>query len=303
MTREDRILIVDDDTAFLDMYTDILREEGHVTETASDRAAALAKLDRGGWSTVLLDQKLQGPHGPDSGLDLIEEALQRCPGAQIIVITGYATADSVTRAYQAGAYDFLEKTEVLPALLRLKLRGAQSLHRAQQPPPARPALEELWRDTQTASNPQRKGKLLEDLTAALFRGVPELGSVVHVNRKSDIEEIDLIIRNECVTAPWNRESTYFLVECKNWSRPTDRPELDVLTAKLRRRSGRCSVGFLVSPGGFTQALRDCARRDAHQEPYVILLARPEIEELIAATDRMAVLSRLHMAATMGDASK
>ena len=303
MNHEDRILIVDDDAAFLDMYTDILRDEGYMAETARDRASALAELDRGGWSTVLLDQKLQGPHGPDSGLDLIEEALQRCPGVQVIVITGYATADSVTRAYAAGAYDFIEKTEVLPALLRLKLRGAQSLHRAQQAPPAQSQLEDLWRDVQAATNPQRKGKLLEDLTTALFRGIPGLGSVVHVNRKSDIEEIDLIIRNECVTAPWNRESTYFLVECKNWSRPTDRPELDVLMAKMRRRRGRCSVGFLVSPGGFTQALRDCARRDAHEEPYVILLARLEIEALIVATDRMAVLSRLHMTATMSDASK
>ena len=70
-----------------------------------------------------------------------------------------------------------------------------------------------------------------------------------------------------------------------------------------RRRGRCGIGFLVAPNGFTKALRDCARRDAHQEPYVILLERAEIEEFIAATDRMAVLSRLHVAATLGDASK
>jgi len=50
-------------------------------------------------------------------------------------------------------------------------------------------------------------------------------------------------------------------------------------------------------------LRDCALREAHQEPYVILLGRAAIEEFIAAGDRMAVLSRLHVAATMGDASK
>ena len=31
---------------------------------------------------------------------------------------------------------------------------------------------------------------------------------------------------------------------------------------------------------------------------MILLGRPEIEEFIAATDRMAVLARLHVAATM-----
>lgn len=303
MTSEGRILVVDDDTSFLDMYTEILREEGYIAETARDHASALAKLDAGGWSTVLLDQKLQGPGGPDGGLDLIEEALQRCPGAQVIVITGYATSESVTRAFTAGAYDLIEKTEVLAALLRLKLRGAQSLHRAQQRPLRRPELEELWQAAQTATDPQRKGKLLEDLVASIFRGIPELGPVVSVNRRNDIEEIDIIVRNECAAAPWNRESTYFLVECKNWSRPTDRAEYDIFVRKLQRRRGRCGVGFLVAPGGFTQALKDLARRDAHQEPYVILLARAELEQLIAAPDRMAVLARLHVAATMGDASK
>lgn len=303
MTSEGRILIVDDDPAFLDMYTEILREEGYIAETAHDRETALARLDQGDWSSVLLDQKLQGPSGRDTGLDLIEEALVRCPGAQVIVITGYATTESVERAFAAGAVDFLEKTAVLPALLRLKLHSAQALHRARQARSHRPGqeLERLWSEAQTADKPQRKGKLLEDLVVAMFRAVPELGTVVSVNRKNDIEEIDVVVRNESTMAPWNKEGAYFLVECKNWSRPTDRAELDVFTAKLRRRKGRCGVGFLVAPGGFTQALRDCARRDAHQEPYVILLGRAEIEAFIAADDRMAVLSRLHVTATMGDA--
>lgn len=251
---------------------------------------------------MLLDQRLQGPEGPDSGLDLIEEALQRCPGAQVIVVTGYATTESVERAFAAGAYDLLEKTTALPALLRLKLRSAQASYRAQQTRPER-ALQRLWQASQAATNPQRKGKLLEDLVAEMFRSVPELGSVASVNRRNDIEEIDIIVRNECGTAPWNREGSYFLVECKNWSAPTDRKELDVFRQKLERRRGRATVGFLVAPGGFTRALQDCALRDAHREPYVLLLGRAEIEEFVVGHDRMAVLSRLHMAATMGDASK
>lgn len=301
MTSEGRILIIDDDPTFIEIYEDVAHDAGYITDSARDRITALGKLDEGGWSTVILDQKLQGAHGGDDGLDLIEEALQRCPGLLIIVITGYATPESVERAFQAGAFDFLEKTPALPALVRLKLRSAQALHRAQLQQPVRTdQLQRLWREAQTADNPQRKGKLLEDLVVAMFRSVPELGSVASVNRRSDIEEIDVVVRNDCATAPWNKEGAYFLVECKNWSRPTDRAELDVFTAKLRRRKGRCGVGFLVAPGGFTQALRDCARRDAHQEPYVILLGRAEIEEFIAATDRMAVLARLHVTATMGD---
>jgi len=302
MTSEGRILIVDDNPSFLDMYTEILREEGYIAEIASDRATALARLDEGGFFAVLLDQKLEGPSRPDSGLDLIEEALQRCPGAQVIVITGYATTESVERAFEAGASDLLEKTTALSALLRLKLRSAQAHYRAQQTRPER-ALARLWQETQAAGDPQRKGKLLEDLVAAMFRSIPEFGSVVSVNRKNDIEEIDVIVRNDCATAPWNKEGAYFLIECKHWSRPVDRKELDVFKRKLERRRGRSTVGFLIAPGGFTQALRDCALREAHQEPYVILLGRAAIEEFIAASDRMAVLSRLHVAATMGDASK
>ena len=64
MASRGRILIVDDDQAFLDAYDDLLSGTGYQVETARTQAEALRRLDAPGWSVVLVDQKLQGPGGP-----------------------------------------------------------------------------------------------------------------------------------------------------------------------------------------------------------------------------------------------
>jgi len=102
-----RILIVDDDVAFLKAYRLLLGQERDDIETATDQDAALGHLDRGGWDVVLLDQKLRGAGGPDTGIDLVQEVLCRAPGARPIIVTAYASPDVVLRAFEAGAYDYL----------------------------------------------------------------------------------------------------------------------------------------------------------------------------------------------------
>ena len=43
-----------------------------------------------------------------------------------------------------------------------------------------------------------------------------------------------------------------LVECKNWSKKTDRKEFDAFCRKLTGRRGECRYGFFVSLNGFTK---------------------------------------------------
>src|SRR5689334_15626969 len=124
MSGDGRILIVDDDPAFLETYEEILAAEGYAVETATTHGEALRRLDEPGWTVVLVDQKLQGPGGPDSGLGLIDETRRRAPGAKVLLVTAYASREAVERAFREGAYDYLEKTAVFEALLRVKVRNA-----------------------------------------------------------------------------------------------------------------------------------------------------------------------------------
>ena len=122
-----RVLAIDDEQAFLEMYQDLLSAEGYQVETAQSYAGALQQLDRGGWSVVLVDLQLRGCGGPDLGLELIAEARHRAPDAEVILVSALASVTAIERALSAGACDYLEKDLNFESTLRAKVRKA--MHR------------------------------------------------------------------------------------------------------------------------------------------------------------------------------
>jgi CheY-like chemotaxis protein len=249
-----RILIVDDDQMFLDTYRDLLSRDGYTVETATTREAALARLDENDWDVVLLDQKLLGRSGPDQGVELVEEVRTRAPGAKPIIVTAYATEQSVQRAFDLGVYDFLEKSGAFEHLLRAKVRNAIETVRERnlgnlRGNEAEQRIAATWSALAQEQDANRKGLLLEDLLVLLFRSIEGFQGV-STRRKSEDEEIELVIRNESPDSFWARESPYILVECKNWSRPVDPAACDRFQGKLERRFGRARLGFFVAAAGF-----------------------------------------------------
>ncbi len=86
-----RILLVDDEPTFLETYRTILATEGCDVDAVTDGPAALTKLKQPGWDLVLLDRKLQGRYGPDTGLELIESIRLLAPVVQVILVTAWLT--------------------------------------------------------------------------------------------------------------------------------------------------------------------------------------------------------------------
>jgi DNA-binding NtrC family response regulator len=43
------------------------------------------------------------------GMAFLELVTDKCPGSQVIVITGYATIETAREAFVKGAYDFIAK--------------------------------------------------------------------------------------------------------------------------------------------------------------------------------------------------
>lgn len=298
MTLSPKILIVDDDPSFVQIYLGILSGEGYSAESAATREEALAKLDAGDWTAVLLDQRLRGADGPDSGLDLLEEVSRRSPGAKSIVVTGYADSRAVERAFELGAYDYLEKNAVLDALLRIKLRSAWESVRARDAAAlARSELDRQLRETWAAclreTDRNRKGALLEEVLDTLFRTMP--GFVVFSrNRRNDIEEIDLVVRIESSDPFWRDEGQYLLVECKHWSAPVPRREFDSLRGKMNRKHRRCRLGVFVALGGFTEPFRAMATLVSSESHDLVLpVDRARLERWIGASDRVQFLKDLH----------
>jgi CheY-like chemotaxis protein len=296
-----KILIIDDDRQFLEAYEDVLGHEGFQVETVTTGEAALRRLDEEpDFDVVLLDMRLRGGKGPNDGLDLISGIQIRAPFAKILVVTGFADAPKPVRdAFQAGVYDFLAKQgPQFQALLLAKVRNALELVRERRLGSLADAEREqailtLHGAARAETNPQRKGVLLEQLMILLFRSIPGFSRIT-TRLRNDVEEIDLVIRNESRDAFWASEgSAYILVECKNWTSPVGALEFNHFRSKLEERFGRCRLGFFVAPGGFASTFDLKHSRRSTQDIVIVPLGPEALSRLIASADRNEELKRLH----------
>jgi len=102
-----RAVVVDDDTAVLNIMQLLLEMEGctsEVFETAADIRDYIATKP-GETDVAFVDLNLDG----ESGLDLIREMLSTDASLVTIVITGEATLDNAVKSLRYGAYDFIQK--------------------------------------------------------------------------------------------------------------------------------------------------------------------------------------------------
>jgi CheY-like chemotaxis protein len=297
MSYTGRILAVDDDARVLAIYRKVLEPLGWDLHTVDTYVDAVTRLAEGDWGVVLVDLKLRGAGGPDEGLGLLPEIDRHCPGAKAIVVTGYASPESIEQAFKAGVYDYVEKTQTFATLLRVKVENAMELQRQRWLAYAgedadRTQARALWAKVRSETNSHRKGRLLEDLLELLLKSVP--GFVVASRKRGLDEEFDLVARIDGTSDSfWQRDGQYLLVECKNWSRPCDPKELHHLLAKLRLRFGRARLGFFVAPAGFTPGVRTTLAAMRLESHLVVPIDRDDLERLVEAEDRSEVLKALH----------
>jgi CheY-like chemotaxis protein len=101
-----RVLLVDDEEAFLKGTARILGFRGFDVSTAlNGHAAVEAVQERAGFDVVVLDIKMPGM----DGIETLSEIKRLAPETQVIMLTGHATLSSGTQALRKGAYDFLMK--------------------------------------------------------------------------------------------------------------------------------------------------------------------------------------------------
>src|SRR3954465_2992039 len=104
MTKSD-LLLVDDDRHVLDSMAEWLRSQGYQLETAAGYIDALERLRKNTFDLVLADVRLRD----GDGFDLLEQCRRNWPAAQVILMTGYGSADGAIEAIRAGAFDYITK--------------------------------------------------------------------------------------------------------------------------------------------------------------------------------------------------
>jgi len=125
--RAPRVLVVDDDATMRLLVAEALEPDGIEVEEAADGLEALSRFRAQAFDLVLLDVRMPGTDG-----FAVCESLRKEPaGADvpIVMLTGLDDVESIRRAYEAGATDFI--TKPIPWLLlshrvRYLLRGSRS---------------------------------------------------------------------------------------------------------------------------------------------------------------------------------
>jgi DNA-binding NtrC family response regulator len=121
-----RILIVDDEANARAALSEILRDEGYVTETAADGFKALGKVDEFGPDVILTDLKMPGL----DGIAFMEKARAAVPGAVFVVMTAFGTISSAVEAVKKGADNYLTKPldyDALSAVVERAMEKARLL--------------------------------------------------------------------------------------------------------------------------------------------------------------------------------
>ena len=118
MMSNPKVLIVDDDPAWLEELVPLLNNANYDVETAHSFDLARDKLLTTGYAVIIIDLELGGSEVPQafeglgllSGLQFLEEVAQR--QSKAIVLSAYGTTENIRQAFKRGAYDFIDKQKI-----------------------------------------------------------------------------------------------------------------------------------------------------------------------------------------------
>jgi len=100
------VLLVDDDTRFVETMAERLALRKFRAVVANSGAEALAQLEKNPeLDVVVLDIRMPGM----DGIETLHEIKKNHPLLGVIILTGYASVKTSVEAMKAGAFEYLEK--------------------------------------------------------------------------------------------------------------------------------------------------------------------------------------------------
>ena len=100
-----RILIIEDDRAFLDLLEETLTRRGHRVDCVTSAAGADRRMLSSDYDLVLTDINIPG----ESGTEFCARLKQTLPDLPVLVMTAFGSLETAIAALRAGAYDFITK--------------------------------------------------------------------------------------------------------------------------------------------------------------------------------------------------
>lgn len=111
-----RVLVVDDETDFLETIVNRLRKRKIDATGVTSGEAAIEIMRREPFDAVVLDVKMPG--GMD-GIEAFREIKKIQPLAEVILLTGHASVETSIEGLKLGAFDYLMKPVKLDELMQI----------------------------------------------------------------------------------------------------------------------------------------------------------------------------------------
>ncbi len=121
-----RLLIVDDETGYLDVMSKRLTRRGVQVTTVRSGAAGIQTLRKNHFDVAVVDLKMEDM----DGLEVLDIFKKMDPDLAVIILTGHGSALAAREGMAKGAYDYLSKPCELDTLLQ-HIRAAAG----HEPPP------------------------------------------------------------------------------------------------------------------------------------------------------------------------
>ncbi|MCX7984399.1 MAG: sigma-54 dependent transcriptional regulator [Bacteroidetes bacterium] len=115
------ILVVDDETAFLQVVESLLENEGYSVSTAIDGVAAINLLQQKTFDVVLLDIKLPRV----DGIEVLKFIHEHFLNTQVIMLTGVHDIKTAVECMNLGAFNYVTKPYSADELLRTIERAVE----------------------------------------------------------------------------------------------------------------------------------------------------------------------------------
>jgi len=118
-----RLLVVEDDNSVRTTITTFLELEGYTVDAVSSTREALERLRTDAYPIVISDIYLD----EKTGLDVLESARKNNPNCAVILMTGRGSIETVMKATQGGAFDYIAKPFELDQMLDTVKRAEASV--------------------------------------------------------------------------------------------------------------------------------------------------------------------------------
>ena len=116
-----KVLIVDDEKAFLDIISERIRESGMDVSLATSAEDALKLIEEESYDAVIMDYMMPAL----DGFKALKLMKAKQPDVQIILLTGNVPDEKHAEAKALGALDVIEKPPDLKALIQKIKKATQ----------------------------------------------------------------------------------------------------------------------------------------------------------------------------------